>query len=395
MGWGYVYQNYRLYNFEILYICTLTNRTYIMKKIPAIPVLLMLIFSSCQKELSSDIITGPVLINNTDTSKILTLVEYNYDYPTGAIKDSTIRVLANATIKGVKKYIITEYYSSYPGDTAFTVYSYNSNNQLAELKYTENNNPGFYDRDIYTWTGNHLTKIQYDSSGSIVLTLSLNYAVNGPITKVTSTQLPADPYTEDFQTILNVTSADFKPVSVEYYSRYVTNNPGQPIQSSTDTLINNYNLSMGGDLINSTAIGSNVDSNAYGYPGLIRRSYDTTYSTYTRNMSDNNAFTNILKGLGGNELYTLSNFNFAGGVIKYILPEDYFFDPIFYYHPLNLLTQRKYQWTDGVPNPFNGQSSVVAKYDNVDDNQNRLIKSVKYADSYSNKILQSFRIIWP
>ena len=366
-----------------------------MKKIPAIPVLLMLIFSSCQKELSSDIITGPVLINNTDTSKILTLVEYNYDYPSGAIKDSTIRVLANATIKGVKKYIITEYYSSYPGDTAFTVYSYNSNNQLAELKYTENNNPGFYDRDIYTWTGNHLTKIQYDSSGSIVLTLSLNYAVNGPITKVTSTQLPADPYTKDFQTILNVTSADFKPVSVEYYSRYVTNNPGQPIQSSTDTLINNYNLSMGGDLINSTAIGSNVDSNAYGYPGLIRRSYDTTYSTYTRNMSDNNAFTNILKGLGGNELYTLSNFNFAGGVIEYILPEDYFFDPIFYYHPLNLLTQRKYQWTDGVPNTFNGQSSVVAKYDNVDDNQNRLIKSVKYADSYSNKILQSFRIIWP
>src|SRR5690242_17499368 len=129
------------------------------KKYIALFLIFLIVFTSCNKNPAEPVAPE----NKGDTTKVLTLIEY--EYKNGSIQDSTVKKLARTNDPTGEEYIITTIYSKQ--DTDITVYNLNLQNQLTEIVYKYGDDPSVQDRDIYTWTGNNLTKIENEESGTV------------------------------------------------------------------------------------------------------------------------------------------------------------------------------------------------------------------------------------
>lgn len=359
----------------------------------------MILFTACKKEPPVDKPDTPQT-STGDTTKILTLIEYFYN--NGNLNDSAIRTLTATTVNGEKKFIIEE---ASTDDTSYAVYRLNAQNQLAEVIYTANSDPGSQDRDTYEWVAGNISKIKMYSNGAVTSTYDFNYTIAGSNTIITYTEWP-DRHTDTlfsggnvsflskYKSALTVSTADFKPLGVESESYvYVSNDPTKPPTVVWDTTHTTFNLSAAEDLQKQIIIESRSDTNANDY-GTIFRYDDSTIYNYTRDNISNSEFANVFKGLFGKQLFTLRSFYDRIFVTDYLTPQGYD-DNVFSSQTLNKATYTTYGLENGVPNYFYGQSHDLGNYQNSYDNQNRLIKSLRIDDPVTNNIEYGFRIIWP
>jgi hypothetical protein len=365
------------------------------KKYIALFLIFLIVFTSCNKNPAEPVAPE----NKGDTTKVLTLIEY--EYKNGSIQDSTVKKLARTNDPTGEEYIITTIYSKQ--DTDITVYNLNLQNQLTEIVYKYGDDPSVQDRDIYTWTGNNLTKIENEESGTVNHTYNFEYSTVGSNTRITYTEQPQNVsdtvfsgdriifYSNDKYTFI-VSSADFKPLGIEqYHYGYLHNNPTAPVQTIHDTLWTSFVLSSIGDLQQKIVNSINIDSNANDQIGNVLAERDSTIYNYGRDNNYNEELSNVFKNLLGNKVFILSSFFKSDFGYNELLPEifqNYFFID----HPLNKETSVNYSWSNGFP--FN-KGLTYDKYNcqNTYDNQNRLIFSKLVYES--NKEQYGFKIIWP
>ncbi len=366
-----------------------------MKKYFALLSFVLTLVASCSKNPDNPDLPD----TKSDTTKILTLVEY--DYNNGNIVDSTLKNLVGLNGPSGKQFIITAHYSDEAPD--ITTYNLNLQNQLLEIDYTYGDDPTAHDRDIFTWSGNNLSQIENQESGTITHTYNFTYTSEGPNTRITYTEIPQQSDTvfgNDGHIIYHgynksafiVSTADFKPVGKElYHYDYIHNTQTGPVQNVHDTLWTSFVLSSNGDLRQEIVNSINIDSNANDQIGKVLTERDSTIYNYARNNNDNEELSNVLKSLFGNQLYVLSSFYNSEFGYNELLPEIYH-NYFFINHPLNKETSVNYSWSNGVLYN-NGLTDDPIKCENSYDNQNRLLSS-QILDS-NNKPEYGFKIIWP
>lgn len=371
-----------------------------MKNFIILVAVLLMMLSACKKEPNEPEVPGTA---TGDTTKILTLVEYNYN--NGNIDDSTIRTLTGITGDGGTKYIITVTYPNDPGDTAYTAYKLNLQNQLTEVAYTESSDPDSYDRSTYTWEGNNVIKIENDASGETKHAYNFNYSSMGANTRITFTEQPPKhsdtlfngehvQYYEDHKSAFIVSTADFKPVGIEAESYiYLSNNPANPPTIIRDTINTRFILSATGDLQQKIMIDSRIDTNSNGHIGINSRYNDSLVYNYTRDNSSSDSFANVFKNLFGNQLFVLSYFYSNEFVPNDLIPEG-FDNDFFINHPLNKVSSSEFSWENGIPGNNNGQLLDEIVYENSYDSQNRLIAAKRVIPS-THQAEYGFKIIWP
>ncbi len=365
-----------------------------MKKYGVLVVFFLVLFAACNK----NPVNPDISENESDTTKLLTLVEY--DYQNGNAYDSTIKSLTRIHEPAGEKFVITARYSAADSDVA--VYQLNLQNQLTEVRYSYSDDPTSLDRDIYTWSGNNLTKVENEESGKITHTYNLNYSPFGQNTRISITETPRENtdtvfgnggriiYLNNFQSALIVT-ADFKPVGIEQYSyTYVNNNAAKPADIIRDSGYTSFIFSAAGDLQQKIMKGITVDSNANERTGVINHYKDSIVYNYNRD-NGNESLATILKNLFGNQVFVLSSFYTSVFTNNALLPEM-FENYFFINHPLNKETRTTYSWENGIP-VSSGQSGDEYSCQNSYDNQNRLLSSKMMDDN--NLPIYGFRIIWP
>ena len=371
-------------------------------------ILAVAVFTSCQKNFSTEqpFTTNPPATSLlTDTSRIVTVVEYQYT--NGVVTDSIIRVLRNATLNGQKKIRLTEVFASSPADTSVTIYNYNTENKLIEIKATYNASGSDFERTRITWNADNISRMQYDSSGSIKETDDFTYTPSGSTTRISVNQIPHNSNLDTsfypnggiqwffFTRSELYVDQNFRPLYTQTYQHsYIDNyNNSSFAQNSWDTIKVNFGFS-GNNLITENYLQARHDTNLSVTPG-INFSTVNLLNTYTRSSTDNLAFTNILRNLYGDKLFTLMNHYYAW-TVDWILPEDF---GGFTYYNQSLLNESQSQTAtlNGLPDPsgtFN--TGVVDRYAHNFDSQNRVIKSVRYATYQPGNLINSgIRIIYP
>ena len=345
--------------------------------------------SGCEKESSLErgvmVPTNPNILNADDTSNILNQIEYYYT--SGVMTDSVKYFLKNATLNGQKKIKFTAVFG--PGDSAFTNYIYNFQNQLSEIRYTNNHSLTDISKTILTWNGDNVIKFEHDSAGLFKYKYVLTYTSIGSNTKVSYSKTPNTDlnivYTNaiisnlwDYKIDLFV-DGNFNPNYVDILSHSYNNNGGGTLPANTwETAKIKFNFSSNGNFANETTYGSRKDTNSSGISG-VGYGTDTMIFNYTRSLNDNLVFTNILKSIYGLKLYNLNLF------YREFLEEDYFFGDIalkdmqFNNQALNTIDRNQIVWYDGIPVPSSTlYIPIDIKYVNYFDNQNRLIKYTKF-----------------
>ena len=372
-----------------------------MRKFFTFFILLSALFTACKKETPPNGIDKPA--TTIDTTKIFTLVEYEYN--NGHVEDSIIKNLTTTEKDGFKKYILTEKYSDSPGDSDFTVYKINAQNQLIEVLYYGSSDPTDNEKDTYVWQGDNLSQIQVDSAGVIHNTYNFNYNNVGANTRITFTEQPQKnndtlfnggrvQYYDQFKTALIVSSSDFKPLNIEsegYF--YLRNDPSQPPTVGWDTIITKFALSATGDLQQKIINSSRSDTNSNANIGEINQYKDSIIYNYARENFLKDSFSIVLQNLYGKKLFILSTYFNNDFLSNDLLPEGYdenFFSNV----PLKKLTSSEYKWGNGIPGDLNGQMNEESEYENTYDNKNRLIMSVKLDGTPQRLPQSSFRIIW-
>jgi hypothetical protein len=371
--------------------------------------------SACQKDFTVDINTPNIVdsTSNNDTSKILTIKEYHYSGGiSSSTTDSSIGILRNATINGLKKITFTSKSFNTNNDTAFvSTFLYDNQNQLIEVKTTSNYFPAYYDKDIYTWSNGNLIKHQYDSSGTIKFTFDYFYTPNGLNTKISSVRTPSanvvalnGTYLSSGYSTLTV-NQNFLPVSKQYFDySYLENASGNIGHTSIIRDTTNVLLSLDalGNLTSKTATTTGTDSLVIvntNFPPTLTFYKNITTTTYQRNTNDNQYFTNILKDLYGTKLFLLSNYYDNNLNISDIIFPDYFSSSnnIYCNQSLNKRTINMFSWINGIPNPNNG----TATYDDFNavhtfNNLGRLSSSTVLS-LYSNNLYPrtGIKIIYP
>ncbi len=367
-----------------------------MKKYAPLLTSILFLFAACNKNPANPDISE----NKSDATKVLTLVEY--DYQNGNAYDSTIKNLISINEPTGKKFIITMSYS--PVDSDIVVYKLNLQNQLTEVRYTYSDDPASVDRDIYTWSGNNLTKVENEESGKITHTYNLNYSPFGQNTRVTYTETPQRQsdtlfggghiiYLNNSQSAFIVTTGDFKPVGIEQYSyTYVNNSVAKPAEIKRDTIYTSFVFSTSGDLQQKIISGTTVDSNANEHTGVIDHYKDSLVYNYNRD-NGNESLSTVFKNIFGNQVFVLSSFyGYTGAFANNELLPEMFENEFFINHPLNKETRATYSWENGIP-VSSGQSSDENTCQNSYDNQNRLISSKMMDDN--NQPMYGFRVIRP
>jgi hypothetical protein len=367
-----------------------------MKKSFTLLSALVILFAACNKNPAN----SDVPENKGDTTKILTLVEY--DYNNGNIKDSTVKNLTGINGPTGKKFVLTLSYSD--SDSDVTVYNLNSQNQLTEISYTYGDVPGEHDRDIFTWSGNNLTKIENEESGKITRAYNFTYLPEGPNTRITYSQIPQKKldtlfssggriiYSDYNKSAFIVSAADFKPVRIELFSySYLNNNPANSPEVIRDTINTRFILSAAGDFQQKILVSNAVDSNANEHAGVINYRKDSIVYNYNRDNNDNDGLSAVLKNLLGNQVFVLSAFYSSDFGYNDLVPEM-FENYFFINHPLNKETRTSYSWQNEISGG-SGVSDDEHILENKYDNQNRLVFS-KIVDE-SHKPIYGFKIMWP
>jgi hypothetical protein len=368
-----------------------------------------LYLSACQKDFAIDNTSPPNIIDSTfnDTSKIFTQIEYNYT--NGIITDSITYLVKNATINGVKRIKLSATLG--PGDSAFAMYIYNSQNQLTEIKYTNTFSATDISRNIITWNGMNVTKIEYDSAGVVKDKYDFTYSSIGGNTKISYLRTPNTnlfisysqnntiAYLSNYQLDF-VVDANFKPDYIDYLAHSYINNGGGSLPSNRwITSKNKFNFSVNNDLINETRYGIVKDTNVNSTSiPTIGYGTDTLISNYTRSTNDNLAYTNILKSIYGIQLYNLNTF-YKGFLEDYLIGGGAVENLQFNNQSLNTIDKNTVAWYNGIPDPSSTINlGIVTKFVNSFDSQNRLTKYIKYDMNQAGLFTiptHAMRIIYP
>ncbi len=363
-----------------------------------------LYLSSCQKDFTIEN-TPPNVVDSaivSDTSKILSLVELNYN--NGVIVDSLFYFLKNATFNGQKKIKLSVALGGF--DSAFAMYSYNSQNQLTEIRYTNTFSVSDVSKDIISWNGTKVSKIEHDSAGTIKYKYDFAYESMGINTKITNIKTPNTNlfvqyhpsgsvfYLSDFKAELLV-DANFNPFFLkEYYRSYIDNGPGIP-DKRWDTASVNLNFSASGNLIRRSIYRSSIDTVTSNNPGVFYGK-DTTIFNFVRSTNDNLSYTNILKTLYGIQLYNLCTY-YGVFLQEYLIGGSY--DNQFNNQALNTIDRSQVSWLNGVLTSGGTSNALIdTKFINSFDSQNRLVRYTRYSQDISgNFTVPSFamKIIYP
>lgn len=354
---------------------------------------------ACQKDFTiSNNTNNPVNVFADDTSKILTVIDYSF--AGGVIVDSAIKILRNATVNGQKKITLTEISASL-GDTFYTVYKYNSSNQLTEIKSVDNTTPSQYERGVFFWNDDKPIKYEWDSTGVVKGSNTFTYSPAGALTKISLTQIPQQDTVFSGGSISSYGSLaselfimpDFSPVRLQYRNHFYlsnNNNTGLPFKSWDTTNIF-FNI-VNGDLVKESAYRSGTDTNSVSFnPTNVIK--DTVITMYSRSLSDNAFFTGKYKALYGDKLYTLFQY-LRADFSDFLLPEAFFENKVFTNRSLITIDDTHVSWYNGILQ-FSSPSITQIKYTHFFDSQNRLIRSVRFGDPSSNIITSGMRIIYP
>jgi hypothetical protein len=351
--------------------------------------LVALYLSACQKDFTVDDTIPPSVVDSTfsDTSKIFTQIEYNY--ANGIVTDSITYVVKNATINGVKRIKLSAILG--PGDSAFALYIYNSQNQLTEIKYTNTFSAMDISRNIITWNGMNVTKIEYDSAGVVKDKYDLTYTSIGSNTKISYLRTPNTnlfisysqnntiSYLSNYQLDF-VVDANFKPNYIDYLAHSYINNGGGSLPSNRwITSKIKFNFSVNDDLISETRYGIVKDTNVNSTSiPTIGYGTDTLISNYARSTNDNLVYTNILKSIYGIQLYNLNTF-YKGFLVDYLIGGGAVENLQFNNQALSTIDKNNIAWYNGIPDlGSTANLGIVTKYLNTFDLQNRLTKYIKY-----------------
>lgn len=365
-------------------------------------VIIIFNLSSCQKEFSVEVTPNNQTTAANDTSMIITLVEYQYF--NGTISDSIIYTIKNATLNGDKKIKLSAQVAA--GDSLFALYSYNNQNQLTEILYTNNYDLTDISKNVITWNGNNVSRIQYDSTGATKYKYDFTYSTVANKTKITYARTPNTNlfiiyfpnsntvnYLTDYKSEFEV-DPSFVPSSLYFYSHgYIDNGGGSIPSNRWDSSRTDFNFSADSNLVNATSYGVGRDTGVNNTPGTGFYT-DTITLNYTRSNADNMTFTNILKNIYGTKLYTLSSY-FDTFLDDYLLAGA---DEIKQFNNKVLSTRAINQivWYNGIKDTTANSPIVDIKFINSFDAKNRLVSYTRFesAPIFTTPVY-AFKIIYP
>jgi hypothetical protein len=365
-----------------------------MRLLIAFAVLLILV-SSCQRELDIDVQQRPTGDSIAHVTPMFRVVEIDPNFPA----DSSVRIIKRVELNGVKSVIITEVTTWAPTDTVFSLFSYDAQGHLSNIKYGPEADMADYQvRYQFTWNGNRLIRVVGDTLGSFAESFDLSYTPNGANSVVTSVQIPSyDLITPDaiITRKHNVTvNSQFLPVSDRYvdyfYSSSGNADPNLP-QMSHDTSTGFFNYS-GSDLSSVDYYFSRHDTNVsiIPYTNIV---LDTAAYSYTR-VGGSNLSDSLIK-IFGPEVYTLMNFDLLYFYYGYWIATSADDQCFFYRRPLSTLNVSHRAWENGVFDPLTSFSNVLYnKMDNTFDAAGRLAKAVVYQDQSPSAISFIFKFYY-
>jgi hypothetical protein len=359
---------------------------------------------SCQKDFTIEN-TPQSLVDSTivtDTSKILSLVEF--DFNNGAIIDSLHYFLKNATLNGQKKVKLSVAYGG--NDSVFSTYIYNLQNQLTEIIYTNTFSTTDISKDIISWTGTNVSKIEHDSAGVIKYKYDFSYTALGNNIKVSYTRTPntnlfaqyypngSVNYLTDFKNDF-IVDVNFNPLFLNGYSHSIIDNgPGIPdIRWDTSTV--KLNFSATGNLIKRSIYSSSIDTVTSNNPGIFH-TQDTTLFNFVRSTNDNLSYTNILKTIYGNQLYNLCTY-YGVFLDEFLIGGSY--DNQFNNQALLTIDKSQVSWINGVLTSGGINNPLIeTTFSNTFDSQNRLVYYTRFMQDQAGNFTQptfAMKIIYP
>jgi len=351
--------------------------------VPSLYFLLVIIVSSCQRELDIDL-QKPTSGDSTITvTPVFKIVEIDLNYP----DDSIIHILKRVEGNGEKTVVMAEIFSGDPTDTLITIFSYDGQNRINSIESGGQVSSPFYFPYKYkfTWAGGRLTRVACDTAGVFANSFDYNYTPNGANTIVIDVRTPSiDLIAPDYfsKTKHSVTvNAQFIPISEQWithgFNSSGNSDPALP-QNVHDTA-SNYFTYAGADLTSYVTHSSRHDTNVSIFPftNIIRDTQNMVYTraTGTTNISDS------LKKIYGAEVYTLMNFDLLDFYYSPWIVSSHDQDKSFLARPLQRQVYSSRVWINGVYDAGNSHSNfLVRKMDNSFDPSGRLTQAILYMD---------------
>jgi hypothetical protein len=270
----------------------------------------------------------PMLARDTATLlTITTTAKFN-----GGATDSVKRVLKNSYVNGVKRIVGIEDHGG--SGKAYTVFTYNNQNQLVSLVYYNHDRSGNTSRTSITWTNNRVSKLVTTGSGQKPRVQSISYLANGANTDVVVNQVDTvlDSRTNNIvsiktqQKVLTV-SPSFTPMSKDIYG-YTFYPDGS---EKFDTANSVYQYDAKGNLSGLWEASSQAFNSIYQAP---QRDTDTTTRSLVRDNPDSASMYRFLLDIYGYELLTLVDYHLLSLNVPNLVSLEVRDVTGYIYHPL-------------------------------------------------------------
>lgn len=352
---------------------------------------IVLIFTSCQRELSEELPPNPPQQPLNDTTEMFRIVEHiDIDF-SGVPRDSTLTIVESIFQNGNKKVKISQLYYEFPDDTTYCLISYNAQGKISKIERTATYFGFINNIQHFTWNGNNLEKIITEEMGVPIETLNLIYTTSGPNTTITTKYTPTQDIVEQnyefsLREFLTV-NTQFQPVQQSYISKAIVNPGSSNPEKRHDTAIITFTYS-GESISSDLVIQSRVDSIDQG--SIINRNVDTIISTHQR-FSNGKNFTDSLRKIYGNEVYALMQ----AGIINLDMDimDVYFAEKYFSLNPLKEVRYSARHWVNGQLDQ-QWQNELSLKADCEFDAQGKLIKMIRHHSGGSDPRVIT-KIVYP
>ncbi len=316
----------------------------------------------------------------------------------GGASNSIKRVLKNSYVNGIRRIVGIEDHGG--SGKAYTVFTYNNQNQLVSLLSFNHDLSGTLSRTSITWTNNRVSKLVSDGGRQKRSVQSISYLANGANTDVAVTQVDTAWHgstntmvsTTTQQKILKV-SPSFTPISKDVYGYTIYPSGSEKFDTTNSVYLYDANGNLSGLW---EARSETRDYMNYGNPTLERDS-DTTTRTLVRDNPDSASMYRFLLNIYGYELLTLVDYHLLSLNVLNLVSLDVrdvtgytYFPPIadgaYREQTVSSMVVSRRRYINGNPVSI---TNAVEQYDAVNqfDNRQRLVTSIiKYAPYYPYKI---------
>lgn len=354
-------------------------------------VFMMVYFTSCQKGIDWEL-PDSVLDSIEQIIPMFKVVQVDV---ASTPQDSIVRIFNTVMVNNQKKVVVSEVYPGVSTDTLNYTFSYNLQGQLININETSPQYPNLvFANTTFTWVGNRLSKVVFDTSGVFEQSVEFFYTTAGANTIITTKETPSydingPDYTYSYNRMMTV-DADFLPIKDDYNSHTYFYQFGVP-ENHYDTAKITYNY-VNNDLSSIIYASRRYDTSGAG-GSITNIQKDTATDLYSRSNAGVN-ITDSLKKIYGKEVYAFMNFDMLslypiypiyGNQLKYY----------YYFSPLNSATSSKRVWINGTFDAGQSHSNVqFKKIVNSFDGQQRLLTSDVYQDFINTDVEQVVKITY-